>query len=278
MNDSQIGLIGVGLLGSAIADRLSAQGKQVFGYDIDDTKSQASSPQEVFESCSTLILSLPTSDIASDVVRAANLNSRHRIIDTTTGRPDEMVALGTHVQEQQALYAEATVAGSSSQMRAGKATIFLACEQDATPTVLPVVELLSNRVFHMGDVGSASRFKLVHNLILGLNRAILAEGLVFAEALGFEPAHTLEVLKQTPAFSGVMETKGHKMVERQYELQARLSQHLKDVRLILDQATDLGLNLEFSEQHRRVLEQAEQLGFGDADNSAVIEAMRKQLG
>lgn len=275
MRENSIGLIGVGLLGSAIADRLGSKGRAVFGYDIDETKSLAASPQEVFDRCDAVILSLPTSNIASDVIRATKLESHHTIIDTTTGQPEEMALLNAYVRSHDAHYAEATVAGSSKQMRAGVATIFLACETAALANVIPIVDLLSNQVFKFENVGSAARFKLVHNLVLGLNRAVLAEGLVFAESLGFDAARTLEILKQTPAFSGVMDTKGNKMVEQNYELQARLSQHLKDVRLILEQAKQSGLTLKLSDQHRELLERAEQLGFADADNSAVIEAIRK---
>jgi len=271
----EIGLIGVGLLGSAISDRLQSRGKRVFGYDLDETKSHANSAQDVFDRCRQVILSLPTSTIASDVIRSVKLE-HHTIIDTTTGKPDEMALINAFVRQQGAYYGEATVAGSSDQMRAGQATIFLACETAALANMDSITELLSNQVFHLGEVGTASRFKLVHNLVLGLNRAVLAEGLVFAEVLGFEPAQVLAILKQTPAFSGVMETKGAKMVERNYELQARLSQHLKDVRLILDEASNHGLALRLSEAHRKLLEVAEQLGYGDADNSAVIESLRKQ--
>ena len=146
----------------------------------------------------------------------------------------------------------------------GKACLFLK----------PLLAAITSKHFHLGPVGTASRFKLVHNLVLGLHRAVLAEGLEFAESLGFDQEVTLEILKQTPAQSGVMETKGRRMVERDYGLQARLSQHLKDVRLILAEAERAGTNTPLSRIHKTLLEQAEELGFGDADNSAVMEAFR----
>ena len=127
----------------------------------------------------------------------------------------------------------------------------------------------------MGGVGAGSRFKLVHNLILGLNRAALAEGLNLAEALGFEAKRALEILKQTPATSGVMETKGSKMTARNYEPpQARLAQHHKDVRLILQLAAKLEAKTPLSAAHRELLARAEELGFASADNAAIIEAYR----
>ena len=73
-----------------------------------------------------------------------------------------------------------------------------------------------------------------------------------------------------------MPTKGPKMLERNYAAQARLSQHLKDVRLILEESRRVGARAPLSELHRSLLEEAEQLGFGSADNSAVMEVYRQK--
>jgi 3-hydroxyisobutyrate dehydrogenase-like beta-hydroxyacid dehydrogenase len=75
-----------------------------------------------------------------------------------------------------------------------------------------------------------------------------------------------------------MDTKGPKMLSRDYTPQARLSQHLKDVRLMLASAEGSGLALPLTETHRQILERAEELGWGDADNSALIEALHPEPG
>ncbi len=118
--------------------------------------------------------------------------------------------------------------------------------------------------------------KLALNLVLGLNRAVLAEGLTFAEALGLDPQVALAVLQAGPAWSRVMETKGAKMLRRDFVPEARLSQHLKDVRLILAAGERAGAPLPLSALHQELLERAEAAGFGAADNSAVIEAWRSR--
>ena len=99
--------------------------------------------------------------------------------------------------------------------------------------------------------------KLVSNLVLGLNRAALAEGLVFAEAIGLDAEAALEVLMGSMSYSRIMDTKGRKMIEGDFRTQARLSQHLKDVRLILEAAAEAGQALPLTEVHRRLLEAAE---------------------
>ena len=116
--------------------------------------------------------------------------------------------------------------------------------------------------------------KLVSNLVLGLNRAALAEGLLLAEALGLDPTAALDVLRGSAAYSRQMDAKGRKMIDGDFSNQARLSQHLKDVRLMLKAAADGGLTLALADTHRRLLERAEAMGLGDHDNSAVILAMR----
>jgi 3-hydroxyisobutyrate dehydrogenase-like beta-hydroxyacid dehydrogenase len=118
--------------------------------------------------------------------------------------------------------------------------------------------------------------KLITNLVLGVNRAALAEGLALAERMGIDGGKALEVLKGSAAYSRQMDTKGQKMLDRDYSVQARLSQHLKDVRLILAEAQHAGIETPLVDAHRRMLELAETLGWGDADNSAVIEALRRR--
>jgi 3-hydroxyisobutyrate dehydrogenase-like beta-hydroxyacid dehydrogenase len=120
--------------------------------------------------------------------------------------------------------------------------------------------------------------KLVSNLVLGLNRAALAEGLAFAEALGLAAAAALRVLRASAAYSRIMDAKGEKMVSGDFSPQARLSQHLKDVRLIRAAGAERGMDLPLSAAHEAILERAEALGLGDLDNSALIEALRRRSG
>lgn len=120
--------------------------------------------------------------------------------------------------------------------------------------------------------------KLVVNLVLGLNRAILAEGLMFAQACGIDPSVALEVLEAGPAFSRVMETKGPKMLARDFSPHARLHQHLKDVRLILAAAERNNANIPLSTLHSSLLESLDLHGFGSEDNAAILRAFEKGSG
>ena len=136
--------------------------------------------------------------------------------------------------------------------------------------------VLPPRPFIVGSWGNAAKMKLVTNLVLGLNRAVLAEGLVFAEATGLSREAALQVLLNSPAYSRTMDAKGPKMVQGEFTPQARLAQHIKDVRLMLEEAARGGASLPISSVHLELLEQAEAAGLGELDNSAIIRVIEDQ--
>jgi 3-hydroxyisobutyrate dehydrogenase-like beta-hydroxyacid dehydrogenase len=275
------GIIGVGLLGGAIADRLARRGWAVEGYDVASGQREGvtmhDNPGSVLAKCDFVLLSLPTSQAVSQVIDELGefVEPRHCFIDTTTGEPGEMEAIAKRLAKRGADYLGANVAGSSQQAEQGEATLFLGGSDKTIDRCQPVLEAIAVKRFHFESVGAASRFKLVHNLILGLNRAALAEGLAFAESLGFDAADALAILEHTSAVSEAMRVKGNKMAKADYEPpQAWLSQHLKDVRLILRLAKEAGAATPLSQAHQQLLEKAKSLGFGETDNAAVIEAYR----
>lgn len=279
MNKEKIGLIGLGLVGTAVSERLIASGFQVLGYDVRavglDFVQFCSDAGEVFSRCDRIILCLPTSQVVTDIVNESrsHFRSGQIVIDTGTGSPDEMIKIHDDLIGQGVTYLEATIAGSSQLLRNKQAPLFTAGDKDMIEGQGDLFRSLTEKSFYLGSFGNASKFKLVHNLLIGLNRAVLAEGLQFAESLGFSSEESLSILKQTTASSGVMKTKGDRMVKRDYEdPQAFLSQHIKDVKLILEESERSGAIVPFSLLHKELLESIESRGFGGVDNSAIMEA------
>jgi 3-hydroxyisobutyrate dehydrogenase-like beta-hydroxyacid dehydrogenase len=267
--DQRIGLIGLGLLGSAIGERLHAAGYDVAGYDIDTAKRNAfEGAVETPAECARqpiVLLSLPHSGITQQVLRdlEPHLSGDTLIIDTTTGEPEEMAGFA-----QRFRYVDATVGGNSRQTRAGDVIVMAGASDEDWARARPVLSTFARECFHLGPPGSGARMKLVMNLALGLHRAVLAEALAFARHSGVDERQALAVLKASPAHSRVMDIKGEKMLTGEFTPDARLSQHLKDVRLMLASDADLPL----SRVHAELLERAERMGYGAADNSAVIRA------
>jgi len=282
----RLGIVGLGLLGTALAERLLAGGFRIIGYDVRPEQVEnlrrlgggsAQSAAEVAAACRRLLLSLPTSAIADQVLEeiSPRLQPGAIVIDTTTGEPEEMAAFGARLARSGVAYLDATVGGSSRQVREGEAIIICGGDPAAYARCADLFALCCRKAFHVGPCGSGARMKLVLNLVLGLNRAVLAEALEYARACGIDPAEALEILKSGPAYSGVMDTKGAKMLAGDFEPEARLSQHLKDVLLILASGERYGARLPLSTLHRTLLEQVEAAGHGAADNSAIIHAFRK---
>jgi 3-hydroxyisobutyrate dehydrogenase-like beta-hydroxyacid dehydrogenase len=171
-------------------------------------------------------------------------------------------------------YLEAPFSGSSEQARNHEATALIAGERETYEECRDLWDCLAAKTFYVGGWGNAVKMKLVTNLVLGLNRAVLAEGLVFAEAVGLNMEDALEVLLSSPAYSRTMDAKGPKMVHGEFTPQARLSQHIKDVRLMLKEADRAGATLPISSVHLKLLKQAEAAGLGELDNSAIIRVIQ----
>lgn len=279
---SPIGIVGLGLMGRAITERFLDAGYVVYVWN--RTKQKADDLLALgarwsdcpLDQCSRVIISLYSSEVVGEVFQAweDRFSPNQIVIDTTTGDPKASQMFVELLAGRGSVYLEAPISGSSQQTREGQATVIAAGDSDAFGVCEDVWRVLGKETFYVGASGNAAKMKLVSNLVLGLNRAALAEGLALAEALKIDLDTSLEVLRGSGAYSRQMDTKGPKMVRSQYSVQARLSQHLKDVRLMLQCSEELGLELPLTQAHRTLLEKAQLQGLGDLDNSAIFEALR----
>lgn len=281
----RVGIIGLGLMGTAITERLLEYGYQTFVWNRTKEKAHALydlgaqwSDNPLID-CDRVIISLYTSEIVSAVIEQllSNLQNNQHVspkpgmilIDTTTGAPDQSVALSAMLASLGTHYLDAPISGSSEQTRRGESTVMVGGDRIAFEACGDLWSVLGANVYHTGSSGSAAKMKLISNLVLGLNRAALAEALVFARGIGVDPTAALEVLRGSMAYSRVMDVKGQKMLNEDFRVQAKLSQHLKDVRLMLSS----GVTLPMTQAHRQLLEQAEAMGLGEVDNCAIIKAI-----
>lgn len=268
-----VGLIGLGLLGAAVAERLHHSGIRVHGFDIDTKKAgatvRAQTPSEIAAACGRIILCLPQSAAVESVIGLLenHLRPGTMIADATTGSPGIVEGIAWRLARQNIEYADACIGGSSEDVRQGRATVMFGGSAAAFSAWRTIFDTYARSAFHLGPAGAGTRMKLAFNLVLGLHRAVLAEGLAFARGAGIPLKDALAVLKEGAAYSRVMDTKGQKMVEEDFEPQARLSQHLKDVRLILEEGK---APLPFSKLHETLLSHLEAAGHGAEDNSAIL--------
>lgn len=285
-----IGLIGLGLLGSALAKRLLDAGFKVTGYDIDEARRRETAAMGVTiaphakaagETARRVILSLPHSGSVKEALFGpegllATEPEGLTILDTTTGDPAETEAIARAVEASGNRYADACVIGSSKVAAEGCAVICAGGDAAVIEECRDLFNLFCKQLFHLGPAGAGARAKLVANLSIGLHRLVLAEALLLAESMGLDMEQTLALLKSGAAYSRMMDAKGEKMIRRDYEPEARLAQHLKDVRLILESGKRQGVVLPLSRLHEALLALGAGEGLGGLDNSAVFEILRNQ--
>ncbi|HUQ94255.1 MAG TPA: NAD(P)-dependent oxidoreductase [Bryobacteraceae bacterium] len=281
-----LGLLGVGLVGRALIGRLRTAGFAVCAYDPAPASRQhviglgaewIESEREVARTCRRVILSLPGPAEVRAVMDliAAELRPGDLMIDTTTGDPKDVEAFARLLAERQVWYLDATLGGSSRQIATGEAIVICGGPDAGFSEAAPILHSISDRVFHTGPPGSGTRMKLVLNLVLGLQRAVLAEALEFANRFEIEPDRALTILKASPAYATVMDTKGEKMLRGDFHPEARLAQHAKDVRLMLQCGMENGAFLPLTRVHDGLLREAVARGWGPEDNSAIIKLFQR---
>lgn len=282
-----VGLIGIGLLGASLAERMLQAGIAVTGFDPSAERREIllnlggaplASAEAVAQACRSLVVCLPNSFLVREVIEPlfCLLQRGFLILDATTGDPNHTLAMAERAQQHGGGWIDSAVVGSSEQTRRGEALVLAGGLPTDVAAAQPILHSWSTQVRHVGGCGAGARMKLIVNLVLGLNRAALAEGLALAEASGVDPQAALEVLQAGPAASRIMLAKGPKMLARDYAPQAKLAQHAKDVTLIRELAQNAGTAVPLTEVHEDLLRRAIALGWGDADNSALIEVYRNR--
>ena len=290
MKNSPVAIVGLGLMGEVYAKRLLDAGNPVVGFDIDPARRArlneiggraVNSIAELAAPARCIIVAVFSTDQVADVIEnhllpALGEGSNKIVLCMSTCDPDQVAALAARVMPRGIRYLDVPVSGTSDQVRRGDGVALIGGDSAIAGEVADVFDALFARRFHVGKIGDGGRAKLAVNLILGLNRLALAEGLVFAERLGLDPAAFLDVARGSASYSQVMETKGPKMVSGDFSPEGRAKQTLKDVHLMLDQAAGKGQKLAMLEVHAAVLESCVRAGEADLDNSVVIKEVRRR--
>ena len=281
-----VGVVGLGLIGSVLAGRLLDAGFAVTGADLDPERLRALEAKggrgadlpDLVETCPIIVLALFDTAQVVSVVENAVAGRDRTVVCTSTCDPDEIAALAARVGPRGVSFLESPISGTSEQVRAGQGVALLGGEAALVERCRPVLHALFATLHHVGRVGDGGRAKLAVNLILGLNRLALAEGLVFAEGLGLAPERFLPVARASAAYSQCMDTKGPKMVSGDFSAQGKIAQSLKDFGLMLDAARRAGQPLALASLNVEILRGCLAAGEGELDNSAVIRELRRRGG
>lgn len=295
----RVGVAGLGLMGLACASRLEQAGFEVCGYDIDPARSAAfaqaglapSAPRTLaatladLAACEAVVLAVyDTAQVESVVLAEGGLLAAARsgqtppvVVCISTCDPDRIGLVGEACAAAGLPFIEMPISGTSGSFAKGESLGLVAGLEADIAQAHGVLDALCEQRVVLGAVGNGGRAKLAVNLVLGLNRAAVAEGLVLAERLGLAPEPFLEVLKGSAAASRVMGIKGSMMARRHFEpLQSKVAQSLKDFRLMISQAQARGQKLPFAETYAAMMEDCVAHGDAERDNSLIVESIARQ--
>jgi 3-hydroxyisobutyrate dehydrogenase-like beta-hydroxyacid dehydrogenase len=254
---SPVGIVGVGLLGSAVAGVLIDAGYEVFGHDIaaqrmDALKSRggrsADSPADVARRAEAVFTTLPSLESVEEAIAGSNgvlegARGNTVIVQMSTISPSLAMRLETAARERGAAFLDAPVSGTSSMVARRDCVITVGGDRPAFERCRPVLDAIARRVFHVGACGMGSHMKLVTNLIMGLNSVAVAEGLTLARRAGLDLSQLIEILSHGAAASKMLEVRGPRMVEGRFEPMMKIDLFLKDIHLIVDAARALHVPL-----------------------------------
>jgi 3-hydroxyisobutyrate dehydrogenase-like beta-hydroxyacid dehydrogenase len=283
-------------MGAALAQRLLAAGFAVAGYDPEPDKrarlaamggTALPTPAALAWQCDTIFLTVFDTDQVVDVVEGRDglLASRNpsqprlTLICVSTCDPERIARLAARIASPRVGFLEMPVSGTSSQVAKGDGVGLVAGARDIVDAVSSVLDAVCPRREYLGAVGNGGKAKLAVNLVLGLNRGALAEGLVFAAGMGLDPVAFLDVLRNSAAYSQVMDIKGPLMARREFQNPlSRVDQSYKDFTLMLDCARALGQELPFATVYAELLRGCVAAGEAQWDNAAILaEIARRRL-
>jgi 3-hydroxyisobutyrate dehydrogenase-like beta-hydroxyacid dehydrogenase len=278
-------------MGDALARRLLAAGFEVVAFDIDREKREglerlggqsATSVLDVGRRCRRVLVAVLTIEqveavVKGDLQRAAREKQEPiSALCVATCPPGRISVLAAEMAPRGVVLLDTPVSGTSRQVADGHGLGLLAGDPNAIQSASDVIGAVYPHHRYVGMAGDASKAKLAINLILGLHRLALAEGLVLAERFGLDLRAFLDVARNSAAYSQVMDVKGAKMVNGDYKPQGKIAQNLKDVHIILDEASRRMQDLPLANVLLDVLQQCVRHGQGELDNCAVIEEVRRR--
>src|SRR5712692_2891020 len=252
----QIGIIGVGLLGSAVAARLLKGGFKVTGYDtrpeqVKTLQAQglraAKNVTEAAEADAIFTI-LPSLESGEKTIIAPGglIETAPRsctLIQMSTISPELARCLGEAASAKGLGFLDAPMSGTSAMVARGECAIFVGGDRTRAEACRPIFDAIAKKTCYVGDVGMASLAKLAANLLVAVNTAALAEALVLGAKGGLALAVLLDALKDSAGASKMVEVRGPLMASHRFDAQMKVDLFLKDFQLMIDEGRRLGVPL-----------------------------------
>ena len=288
----RIAVVGVGLLGSAVASRLLAGGFAVSGYDTRREALNALEPRglraaagvkDAVDGADAVFTILPSLDTVEAAIVGpggivANLARPGVVIQMSTISPTLTRRLADVAGAAGLGFLDTPMSGTSSMVERGDCTIFAGGDPALVERCRPAFAAIGKRTIHVGPAGSASLAKLATNLLVAVNTAALAEALVLGAKGGLDPQALLDILKDSAGASKMVDVRGPLMVGHRFEPQMKVELFLKDFRLMLEEGQRLGVALPLTSLTQQICTATVAAGRGGEDLAALITTLERMAG
>ena len=268
-----IGLIGLGIIGSRAAAGLRAAGYRVFVWNrsAKPIPNFLGSPAEVAEVCEIIQIFVSDAAALMEVLGAmkGQLTAQHVIVCNATVGPEATAEAAKLVQETGASFLDAPFTGSKVAAENRQLVYYVGGDEAVYLRVKPVLEATSKAIVRVGGIGDAATIKVVTNLISAASVQVLSEALAIVSRAGLPPDALAAALEHNAAKSGVIELKLPKMMSADYEPHFSLKHMHKDVKLGLQLASTLKVDVPVTAATESRMVQAVNGGWGDDDFAAV---------
>lgn len=285
----KIGIIGIGMLGEAVALNLLNSGYDVAVYNrtkektIEVEKKGAKvmdSPKTVAENVELIIIIVKDSIAVKEVSFGKNgiIESKNRkliVADMSTIDSIESKNIANQFQQNHIQKLEIPVMGGPNVAITGKLVMMASGPKDSFDQCKTIFEKIANKVFFLGEQGIANSIKLAMNLQITMLALSLSEGITLLKKANVDPKIFLEVLNSTYFKTGMSENKAFKMIEGNYDATFTLANLKKDITTMTNTAKDLGIELPMISKAEEIYKNAINEGLGDLDYTGIIEYIKR---
>ena len=289
---SDIGFIGLGIMGAPMAGHLQAGGHAIHTVKhrselpaelMAGGAVECASAKEVAEKSEIVILMVPdTPDVEAVLFGpggvAEGLSAGKTVIDMSSISPIETKDFAKRINELGCDYLDAPVSGGEVGAKGAALTIMVGGEQATFDRINPLFELMGKNITLVGGNGDGQTCKVANQIIVALNIEAAAEALLFAAKAGADPAKVREALMGGFAASKILEVHGERMIKRTFDPGFRIRLHQKDLNLALSGARAMGLSLPNTATTQELFNVCAANGGADWDHSALVRALEIMAG
>jgi L-threonate 2-dehydrogenase len=284
-----VGIIGLGIMGSAISRNLVERGWRVIGFDIDAARSAelaqanviiARDVGEVVREASVVMTSLPTPAAVIDVARAiAGSGQPPRIVvELSTLTIADKLRFEAILREAGHIALDCPLSGTGAQARMRDLVVYASGDSKAIARCADLFADFAKQSADLGAFGNGSKMKFVANHLVAIHNVATAEAMVLAERAGLDPKMVVDLVGPGAGGSRMFQMRAPMMVERVYEpATMKVSTWKKDMAIIAEFAEDVGCATPMFTLTQPVYTDAMAMGLGDQDTAAVFEVLKKTI-